>query len=325
MTRRVVRLFVLLSLAFAAYLALCLLDHGARADTGSIGDLGATDPVAAVKTIATKAATEPKSIIPEAAAPKVHTERTHRPTIKPPKVQAPKVQTPKVQAPKAPALKKAKASSARVGETVRRVQVRTSKVGQATSDAVHSTVAPVRAAAIRLPSVPELVKLPGLPRVELPAQLQLPSLPPLPSWTQLPSWPQLVVGPQLSAVPQLPGLSQVTTPVSPSASTPRPSLTPALSAQAGPLQQPSFRAPATGLSGVVKPPATRTAPPPAPPRQPADPSTTPGQARDAGGGSAPAMGTVASPWRPEVTATGRLLATDLIVRGRTVRYAGPPS
>jgi len=37
------------------------------------------------------------------------------------------------------------------------------------------------------------------------------------------------------------------------------------------------------------------------------------------------MGTVSSSWRPEVAAAACRPAAYLIARGRTVRYAGPPS
>jgi hypothetical protein len=98
-----------------------------------------------------------------------------------------------------------------------------------------------------------------------------------------------------------------------------------VSAQVCQLPQPS----AFALSGVTEPPTAqaqpRTTPIPAPVRQPADRSTSTGQARDSGGGNAPAMSTVSSSWRPEVMAAGRRLATDFNTRGRTVRYAGPPS
>src|SRR3954447_48379 len=68
-TRRVVRLLVLLGVVFAAYLVLSLFDHAARADAGSIDQsvdqLGA-EPMASVKAVAAgarKAVPEPKSVI----------------------------------------------------------------------------------------------------------------------------------------------------------------------------------------------------------------------------------------------------------------------
>jgi hypothetical protein len=358
-TRRVVRLFVLLGVVVAAYLVLSLFDHAARADAGSIDhsidQIGATDPVASVKAMAAgarKAIPGPKSIIPKSTAPKAHPQRIHRPTIKIPEVHPPKVQAPKKNhAPKIQAPRKTQAPSIRAGETVRRVQARTSKLRQLTSDTVRdaarATVTPARTAVVRqklstpaqLPSLPELAELPDLPQAALASwtrlpdlpQAELPALPQLPSWPQLPGLPQV----QLPAWPQLPGLPQARTPVLtrttalPSAPVPHQPLMPAVSAQVCPLPQPPAFAPAPGLSGVTKPPAAqaqpRTAPLPAPPRQPADRSTPTGQARDSGGGNAPAMGTVSSSWRPEVAAAGRRLATDLIARGRTVRFAGPPS
>jgi hypothetical protein len=345
-TRRVVRLFVLLGVVFAAYLVLSLFDHAARADTGSIDQsidhIGATDPVASVKAVATgarKTIPKPQSIMSKSTAPKAHPQRIHRPTtIKIPGVHQPKVQPPKkIHAPRSQAPRKIQAPSIRAGETVRRVRVGTSKVRQPMSDAVRdaarATVTPARTAVVRqklsspaqLSSLPELAELPDLPRAELSALPQLSGLPQA----------RLPVLPQLASRLQLPGLPQARTPVLtratalPSAPVPHQPLMPLVSAQVCPLPQPPAFAPAPGLYGVTKPPAAqaqpRTAPLPASPRQPADRSTPTGQARDSGGGNAPAMGTVSSSWRLEVAAAGRRLATDLIARGRTVRYAGPPS
>jgi hypothetical protein len=299
-TRRVVRLFVLLGALVAAYLVLSLFDHAARADVGSIDRIGATDPVASVKATATdagKAIREPKSVIPKSTTPRANPQRSDRPTIKRPQAHQPKVQAPKknhalkIQAPTI------QAATIRAGETVRdaatATTARTAVVRQKLS--VH---APVRT----------LSALPDLPQVELSA---------VPLWTQLPGLPQ-------SRTPVLTWAE-----ASPTASVPHQPLMPPTSVQVCPLPQPPDLAPASGLSGVTKPPSAqaqpRTAPLPAPPRQPADRSTSTGQVRDSGGGNAPAMGTVSSSWRPGVAAAGRCLATDLPARGRTVRYAGPPS
>jgi hypothetical protein len=329
-TRRVVRLFVLLGALVAAYLVLSLFDHAARADGVSIDQIGAADPVASVKATATdagKAVREPKAVIPQSTTPKAHPPKSHRPTIKRPAAHHPRIQAPrKIQAP-----------TIRAGGTVRRVHVRTTKLHQPTSsavrDAANATATTARTAVVRqnlltpahLPSLPELAELPDLSQTRLPALPQLPGLSPapLPAWPPLPSWSQL------------PGLPQARTPIStrttalPSAPVPHQPLLAPVSVQVCPLPQPPALAPASGLSGVSKPPAAktqpRTVPLPAPPRQPADRSTPTGQARDSGGGNTPAMGTVSSSWRPEVAAAGRCLATDLPARGRTVRYAGPPS
>ena len=318
MTRRVVRLFVLLGALIAAYLVLSLFDHAARADTGSIDRIGAADPVASVKAAATdagKAIRAPKSIIPKSTTLKARPDRSHRPTIKKPAAHRPKVQAPKkVHAPKIQAPRKIQAPTIRAGETVR--------------DAAKATTARTAVVRQKLPAlaqVPTLPELPDLPQAELPA------LPQLPSWPQLPDLPQAQLSPLLPSSSQLPAWTPTLTrpTASPGAPVPHRPLTPPTSVQVCPLPQPPALAPASGLSGVSKPPAAeaqpRTAPLPAPPRQPADRSTSTGQARDSGGGNAPAMGTVSSSWRPEVAAAGRCPATDLPARGRTVRYAGPPS
>ena len=339
-TRRVVRLLVLLGVALAAYLVLSLFEHAARADAGSVDRVGATDPAASVKAAAggaSKAVPQAKSIIPKSTAPKAHPQRVHRPTVKRHEVHPPRVHAPKkIHAPKIQAPRKTRASSIRAGETVRRLQVRTSKLRQPASDAVRGAATRARAAVVRqklsapvqLPYLPELAKLPDLQQAELAA------LPQLPSWPQLPGLPkaQLPAWPQLPSWPQLPGLPQVRTPILtrttalPSAPVPHQPRIPPVSGQVCPLPQPPGFAAASGLSGVTRAQAQpRTAPLPAPPRQPADRSTPTGQARDSGGGNAPAMGIVSSSWRPEVAAAGRRVATDLLARGRTVRYAGPPS
>ena len=69
--RRVVRLFVLLGVAVAAYLALTLFDHAARADTGSIDQ--PREQVVPVKTLVTggrKAISDARPTTPRSAVPK---------------------------------------------------------------------------------------------------------------------------------------------------------------------------------------------------------------------------------------------------------------
>jgi hypothetical protein len=319
-TQRVFRLLVLLGVGVAAYLVLSLFDHAARADTGSINHLSATDSVNPVKAAAAgvlKAAPQSKS-----AAPKAHAPKVDLPTIKasthPPKVQASK----KTHAPKMQAPRKAQALSTRTGETAHRVQAKTSKLRQHASDAVRAIVrAPVtkvRTVAVQLksaiPALPALAELPVLRQVQLPA---------------LSPQAQPLALPQALALPQTQTQVSTRTAALVGAVVPHQSLVPVPSALVCLVLQQSAFAPASGLSGVTTPPAAqaqpRTAPLPAPPRQPADRSTPAGQARESGGGNAPAMGTVASSWRPELTAAGRRLATALPARGRTVRYAGPPS
>src|SRR5690349_1488168 len=320
--------------------------------------------VKAVAAGARKALSEPKSTAPKAHPQRIHRPTIKMPEVHSPKVQAakkifdPKSRKPrKIQAPKIQAPGNIQAPSIRAGETVRRVQVRTSKRRQPTSgvvlDAARATVTSARTAVIRqkpstpaqLPSLRELAELPGLAQAALASstrlpdlpQAELPALPQLPAMPQFPTWPQVSGLPQaeLPSWPQLPGLPLARTPAptrttsSPGAPLPHRPLMPPVSAQVCPLPQPPAFAPAPGLASVTKPRAaqaqSRTAPLPAPPGQPTDRSTLTGQARDSGGGNAPAMGTVSSSWRPEAAAAERCLATDLLARGRTFRYAGPPS
>src|SRR3954466_9474652 len=85
-TRRVVRLLVLLGVVVAAYLALSLFDHAARADTRSSDQTGAAVPGAAVNDVADarKASPEPKSTVRKSIAPRAHPPKVHRPAIKMP-------------------------------------------------------------------------------------------------------------------------------------------------------------------------------------------------------------------------------------------------
>src|SRR6476469_1834575 len=101
-TRRIVRLFVLLGVGVAAYLVLSLFDHAARADVGSLGRNGVPDPVASIKSIPEPQATLPSihpsinpSIVPKSTAPKTRPPRIHRSTIKLPEVHSRKVQAAK--------------------------------------------------------------------------------------------------------------------------------------------------------------------------------------------------------------------------------------
>jgi hypothetical protein len=296
-TRRAVRLFVLLGVVVAVYLVLCLFDRAARADD----QVGATHPVASVKAVAAsarKAVPEPKSIVPKSSVLKVHSQRIRRTAVKAPEVHLPKVQAPKkIHAPAVRTPVKIRAPKIEVRETVRRVQVRASKVGHDTSAAVKMTLG--RTSAVR-PNA-----LADLPQAEIPVLPQLPSRP------QPAAMPQA----QVTAWPQLPAAHR-----------PAPAFARTV---ALPNQPAAAFAPSAGLSGVAKPssaqPRPRTSPLPSTPRQPGDRSISTDQARDAGGGSAPATGTVSSLWRPAVAAAGCRLGTDLIARGRTVRYAGPPS
>jgi hypothetical protein len=318
---------VLLGVVVAAYLVLSLFDHAARADVGSIDQpadhIGVTDPAGSIKVMvagANKDFPEPKSINPKSTAPTA----LPRPTIKVSEVHSPSI---------------------RAGEAVR-VQVRTPKVGQLTFEAVRdvaragatpalsAVVRPKPSTSAQRSSLPLPAELPELPQAELPA------LPRLSSWLQLPGLPQAQVadwlplpGPpqaQLPHWPQLPWLPQARMPTvthTAAALTAPPAPLPLMQACA--LPPPPAFAPASGLPGVTKPPAAQaqpqTGPLPVPPQQPADRSTSTGQARDSGGSNAPAMGTVSSSWWAEVVAVGRRLDTDLSARGRTVRYAGPPS
>jgi hypothetical protein len=358
-TRRGVRLLVLLGLAVAAYLVLVLFDGAARADDGPAGQLGISDQVDSVKETAnsvTKVIRDAAPEIPRPAAPKVHTPKVHTP-----KVQRPTVRVPEARPRKAPASRKISSSAVRGHETVQRLRTKTTKLSRPTAEVAQTTA---RQALSKLPALskppalselpalskppalselpalskpPALSKLPVLPKLPL-----LPELSALPQVPQVPALPELSALPEPSAVPELPALPQVgrsaqpqLPAISPPPVLPQPGKPAPIRALASPgTAVPAYPFPrsftaATDLSGMAKSPAAqvqaRPAPLPAPPRQPADRSTPTGQARDSGGGSAPMMGTLSSSWRPEVAATGRHLATDLLARGRTIRQAGPPS
>lgn len=323
-TRRAVRLLVLLGVGFAAYLVLSLFDHAAQAADGPIGHLGAADPLASVKAVAANARTAipaPKSTSPKSTAAKISPQKAR---TGPPQATAAKASPAKaikklqVSPSKAKARTKIHAAKVRVSrtieaptrradETVRQLQIRTKiQLRNATQIVVTPTRTAVRQI---LPTPATLTDLPwaALAALNQLPQAQLPALPQLPSRPQLPSLPQ-------THLPSLPQAPTTTTAL------PHQPPTPPMSAQVCPLPPPDT--PAAQRSGVPKP---RTSPPPAPPRQPADYSTLTGQVRDSGGGNAPAMGTVPLSWRPEVAAAGRCAVVELTSRGRTVRYAGPPS
>jgi len=330
-TRRVVRLVVLLGAAVAAYLVLSLFDREARADAGPIGEpidqVAATDPVATVKALP-----HPKPVIPKPAIPKSAI----------PKSAIPQSVIPQSTAPKAPRI--------RGGETVRRVQVRTSKVLRPVSDAVRdgvrATVSSARTAVVRpkLPT-PDRPALPALPRVSVPKQTTAPiwhqpltltvavkvptPVAPLPTAHVAPL-PKAQGSPLPKAhVVPLPKAQASPLPKAHVSPLPKADVSPLPRAHVSPLPQAPAEAAAPRPSDVAEQPAAQARPPAAPlpatPRQPADRSTSTGQARDPGGGNAPLMATVSSSWRPEVAVAGHRPATDLRARGRTVRYAGPPS
>lgn len=314
-TRRVVRLLVLLGVVVAAYLVLSLFDHAARADAGLVNQT--TDQVASTKPV---------------ASVKAAAKRIHRPTIKAPKVHPPKVHTVKVHTVKGRTVKaahvtKIQAPKIRVSKTVQRVQVRTSKVRQIASAVIGETS---RAKTLARAAIVQQ-KLPAPP----PALTELPSLPQAtaPGWTQLPSLPQAHSLPQATGWTQPPSMPQAhSLPPARTAPLPRTTVLPTATAAAlpyQPLPQPPSFATTAGLSGGRTPPAAQaqpqTAPLPTSPRQPADRTTPAGQARDSGTGNAPTMDTVPSAWRPEIAPATNHRATYIPARGRTVRYAGPPS
>ncbi|WP_221320652.1 hypothetical protein [Actinoplanes sp. L3-i22] len=276
MSRRVVRLFVLLGLAFVAYLGLMLFDHAARADTGSIGQPVAhtavpklVDSVKTAATGVTKVAPKHKSI-----TPKVHVAKV------PAKVRV-QVKVPKV----------GKTASHVVRDVARTTVpvVRRSVARKVLPTAVELLSPPVPSDLLQA-GPPALPQLPALPSLNFPAQPQLPSSPP----AEIATLPALSSGPAQADVVPLP---------------------PA---------QPSIEASPSSLTPHVPERAPGTTPPPGAPQQP-DRSTPTGQTANSGGGTAPATGTVPSSWQPQLAATGRGLASDLLARGRTVRYAGPPS
>lgn len=330
---RVVRLLVLLGLAVAAYFVLSLFGHAARADPGPIDPLGLTGSLASAKATGDGAG----KVIPPPR--KVQALRKVR---IPPKARAPRTAQAQRMIQSA---RRIPAPRIRAGGAAGRVQVRASRPLRAVPDAARATVISARKAVVRqrsvipakAPSLPRDVDLPRLAQASPSRLAELAGLP-LASLPEIPEMPGLP-GAELPALPQPPspaplrGSPQARTPIPSPTTGPQRPLPPARSVRTG--QFPPAPAPALALalvsrlSDVTAPPAHQaqpwTAPLPAPPPQPADRSASTGQARDSGGGDAPVVGTVPSPWRPEVAAAGRRVATDLIARGRTVRYAGPPS
>ncbi|GAA0535648.1 hypothetical protein GCM10010172_16130 [Paractinoplanes ferrugineus] len=260
-------------------------------------------------------------------------------------VQVPKVQAPKVQAPKStrvrtdlPDLKSQLPAPVTSRASTLRAHLPTPPLAKLST---LPPVAQVESSARRLLEIPVLPRtapatliqrLPSLPAAELP---QLPGLP----RTQWPQWAHLSPG-QLPSLPQAqwpwradsaPGQLpawELTPGRAPAAIEAAALVSPAaLLVTAGPAEAyayPHLPFGSPRSAAAVKVGAGST-PGPGSPRRPADGSTSTGQARDSGGGSAPTMATVSSVWRPEVAAAGSRLATDRLAGGRTVRYAGPPS
>ncbi|MCW2140794.1 hypothetical protein BXY51_005358 [Actinoplanes cyaneus] len=297
--------------------------------------------VAAVKSVPSKAATS------KLAAVTGHSRKTQRPAVRTPKVPASDVQIGKT-------FREVQARTSRATSEVVRAAALPSRV---------TIVRPALAALTRPPSRPTWQApplpswmTPSLPTWQAPSlpTWQAPSLPtwqapPLVSW-HVPALPAWTAPPLLSrtALPQssatgiapaapLPGAS---TPSQPVVAPPAPTFQVGVTSML--MRLPSYAqalllSPAADLSGGSSPAARpfgasspvaelSGSPKPAPsPGRPSEHSAPAGQARDSGGGSAPTTGIVASSWCPEVTAGGRTPVRNLIARGRTVRYAGPPS
>ena len=327
-TRRVLRLLALLGLAAAAYLAMSLFDHAARAD------VGVNDPTSLTK-------------VTDTVSKKVKSTASKARPVKALKTPKPIAQvSKKVHAARSPAPTRAQTRQTTAGKPVHKVQVRTSTVRKPASDAVRGVVrgkvhsAPktiVRQATSALDEHSTPPVLADLPELTVRLQTQVPTLPQLPN---IPPFPDI---PKLPDMPQLPDVSQVEALALPKLQPPalpqlpgRPvNVTPGLAPASAPSQSfasPRQQAPlllafgqASDLSGVTHPPAPPSQHPTAPLSPSPGQSTSTGQARDSHGGNAPAMGIVSSSWRPDVTASGCRLDTDDNTRGCTVRYAGPPS
>jgi hypothetical protein len=302
-------------------------------------------------------ATSPKAHRPKIQAPKIQAPKiqVQTPKVQTRKIEAPKVQVPEVRPPKiqAPTVRTPKDARVAAGAVVRQVEDQTSRLRQHSSDAVRDGVKAAatrtRAAVVQLTSAPRLpdmpkppTRLPDLPQPWTPADLPQPWTPadlPQPwtpadlpqPWTpaELPQpWTPadlpLPATPVLT-MPDVPMAAQTATLAVPVPAMPQPPLLARAPQSFGVTMSPAFLQlrEAGGEPDRDQPRTTRHPSPP--PRQPVYRSTSTGQARDSGAGTSPAMGTVSSSWRPEVTAAGRPVPIDLIARGRTVRYAGPPS
>ncbi|WP_436534483.1 hypothetical protein [Actinoplanes sp. HUAS TT8] len=344
---------MLLGIAVAAYLLLTLFDHGARADTGSIGQ-----PVSHLSDSIKAATTK----ITKPVAPKVHTPKASTPQ----KINTPETKTLRVRVSKTvphaptttPQPRQATSAAPKPRQIVsaapkpRQVASATPKLRQAVpvvpklrKTAAHVGRAEVNSLVQALPTPADARKVVvslGLSRAILPAETQVPGLqqPVFPTV----SWPSLPSLSQLTQPVAIPGTAAGELPLLPASVYPLPQVSaprlftviepPALGLSAAPAP-PAFGlpgvadSPAFGLSGGTEPPAVRAQPgtpaAPVPPRQPGDRSTPAGQVRDSGGGNTPAAGTVPSSWHPEFAVAGSRPVTEFRACGRTVRYAGPPS
>ncbi|WP_433379382.1 hypothetical protein ACQPZX_13385 [Actinoplanes sp. CA-142083] len=349
------RLLLMIGLVVAAYFALTLLDHAARADDGL------PDPTASVEKVIADAEKAKKVTVDAAkdrVAPKPKVERQKTtvkkravPTLKaearrvpPAHVKAPTAQVKARHAQVAvPAVQvKAKVRNAPVAVSTAQVRVRTDV---AKVPVRHGTSRVEALAGRALTAVPQLNVPPRLPVISKPPALPLldtpPALPAAPSvpWLRLPAVPlspQAVLPPSLQAVQPsslpvgLPSSLQAGQPPSPAGWQPAPLLVPAPMATAS-FALPDISDMSTDVGQHASPrrDGGTVSSAPGAPRPPASPH--PGdnlagvQLRDAGGGAAPAMGTVPSSWRPEIEAAAITMPAHASASGRTVRYNGPPS
>lgn len=305
-TRRLVRLFVLLGVVAAVYLVLSLFDHAARADTGLSDQVGAAKPGQAAAAHVRKPASELKSKArvqtARVRAPKrTHSAKTvtrdvkavgtrHAPKAHPAEtIRQVQASVPKVRPAETARRVQASVPKVRAADTVRRVQASVPKVRPAeTIRRVQNSMSKVRPAeTVRQARRTETVRASVSTGRQLTSRVVRDAAP---------TTVQTVVG-QKPPTCTTTGSELLGSPTS---------------ARRG--------QPASAASAPVAPPAA-----PAQPRKSPSPDPKTGQVRDSGGVHVPMMGTVSSSWRPEGAAVGRALAVDLVARGRTVRFAGPPS
>ena len=321
---RILRLLFLLGLAAAAYFALSVFAHAARADDGLTNPLVSADLPASVE----KAAGDR---VADIAAPRPAERKSSTARIAKHSGDTVRKAVTLKTAPKAVSLKTArkvvplKAERQKVVDLTRRsaavpiigrspvpaVEKRVVAAMKSGGHKVSTSLAKARVASAVV-KAPELTAVRDAPRPSLDRKTPTPS----------------VVGaaPPISAVPYGPRPEEAAHPepvllsVSPQVAAPPAMALPGASAESAALVRSAVaRHDETGLQSAP------VAPGPALPTRPGERSGGAGQVRDSGGGAAPPVGTVPSTWWLDLSATSAPPPSSAHLTGRSVRYSGPPS
>jgi hypothetical protein len=337
--RSIARVLFMIGFVGAAFVALTIFDQAARAEGVADPPVSVDKPAVVEKTL--QAGAE------RAASQKVERRKAEAP--KPPHLKAAvREVTKRVNA--APAVETRAVPA--VKANVRRASTLRAEARKAPGLVRKASVLPVNAAGASARQVTAALVTQPLKDLKLPAERDVvagrviaavPDIPvrpkpsanaALPAATARPARPTAVPVPlpQAAQVSPRASLSSADHPSAPTAgeqvtflSSARPmppagSGSPAARARCDLTEQPLTRHDDSRLS-----PAPATVPSPASPPGPGNQSAGSSHLRESGGGTAPAVGTVPSSWRPAIAAVAVSPPVNTGASGRTVRYCGPPS